>query len=426
VYKNIFTKHFWKADFFRNVITLLTGNTIAQAISLLAIPLLTRLYTPEEFGSVALFLSIANVLAIASTGRYDMAIVPAKRSGEAFHLMVGSIVLSLIFSTILLILLVFIKSKVVHFFGDKSFNTILWFIPLLVFLIGSHKSFHYWFNRRRNYKTLAVNRVAQSSTQTAAKLARNLFSNGYWGLAIGTIVGESIAWVHFMYRFIRTDLWRFKYLSYKKTFLAFKQYANFPKYLMPMGVINTISVHILIFSLSAIASSAFVGLYERAWRVINLPLSLMSNAFGSVFFEKMTKTQFPKKVYVASYFVNLTIAAVILLPIALWGELIFGFVLGNDWEVAGKIARLILPLTVFGYATECVSSIFSVTRKNQLLLIWQILYLFFVLGWIIFAKSFDIYILLAVYSAIGTAMYAILAFIGFTTINRLELKPKND
>lgn len=414
-----------KNDFFKNIFTLITGNSVAQLIGLLAIPLLTRLYSPEEFGEVALFIGIVNVIAIAANLRYDMAIVPPKRNGQAFHLLVGSVGVTLIFSIVLLVGIAVFKGNIGSIFENKVFEKIIWLLPLLVFLLASHKSMHFWFNRNRKYRAIAMNRVVLSSTQTGVKLARFAFTNGYWGLVIGTLVGELISWILYVFRLIKVDFWRIKHLSFKSMVRAFKEFSNFPKYLMPMGVLNSFSVNILIFSLSAIASTTIVGFYERAWRVINMPFSLLSTSFGNVFYEQMTKTKNPKKLFLTSYFGNLALASITLIPILIWGEEIFGFVLGKDWIMAGRIAKLLVPLTVLNYATACVSNVFSAFKRNQLLLVWQVFYLTIVVGWIFLARSFDIFLLIKIYAIIGGSIYVVLAYMGYLVVSRKSIDVSN-
>jgi len=52
-----------KSEFAKNVLTLMTGTTIAQAIPIAISPILTRIYTPEDFGVFALnILFIKDVL----------------------------------------------------------------------------------------------------------------------------------------------------------------------------------------------------------------------------------------------------------------------------------------------------------------------------------------------------------------------------
>lgn len=410
----------FRNDFFKNLTTLVTGNAIAQLIGFLAIPVLSRLYTPEEFGQVALFVSIVNVIAIAANARYDMAIVLPKSTSKAFHLFVGSMGITTGVTLLLFLIIALFKTSIVSLFDAPVFNQIIWFIPVLVFLLATHKSMHFWFNRQKKYKVIAGNRVILSTAQTAIKLPRFMYGDGNWGLIIGTVIGQLIAVVVYLRRIVRESAWRLKYFSYKTMQKAFSEYANFPKFLMPMAVINSFSVNILIFALSAIASSTIVGFYERAYRVIHMPFSLISTSFGNVFYEQMTRTQNPKRLYLTSYFANLALAAIVLTPVMLWGEAIFAFVLGKDWVEAGAIAMIIAPLTIFNYATACVSNVFSVYKKNQLSLIWQIFYLGIVVGWIFLGRLLDIYLLIRIYAYIGAALYAVMAYMGYRVVDREE------
>jgi O-antigen/teichoic acid export membrane protein len=60
-----------KSEFSRNVLTLMTGTTIAQAIPIAISPILTRIYTPEDFGMFALYMSTASLFSVIATGRYE-------------------------------------------------------------------------------------------------------------------------------------------------------------------------------------------------------------------------------------------------------------------------------------------------------------------------------------------------------------------
>ncbi len=416
----------FRNDFVKNVLTLFSWNLLAQAVTLLSIPILTRIYTPEEFGAVALFISMVNLFAVVSNGQYDLAIVLPKRNGEAFHILIGSIFITILFSVFALLIVIVFFKPLTGAFESSTYKKIIWLLPLAVFFFGSHKSFSGWFNRSRSYKTIGVNRLIQNTGQTTIRLGRNFFSSGHWGLVTGYIVGEVISWGVMFLQLFKKEFWRLKYVSMKSVSKSLREYLNFPLFLMPMGVLNTISTNLLVFALSLVTSSTIVGHYERAWRVVTFPLTLISSSFGSVFYEKMTRTASRRRFYLLSYFGNFFLALLILFPIAIWGEAIFVFVLGSEWSIAGKIAKYILPLTISGFATQCVSSIFSVIKKNQILLIWQIIYLGLAVGWIFFAKELDVYFLLRVYSWGGAFMYLLLAFIGFIKIESNELLKSAD
>ncbi|MDC1200166.1 oligosaccharide flippase family protein, partial [bacterium] len=94
-------KSFFSSEFSKNVLTLMTGTTISQAIPLAATPILTRIYTPEDFGVLALFSSITAILGLLATGKYEMAILLPKDDKDALNIVYLSVILSAIFSIIL-------------------------------------------------------------------------------------------------------------------------------------------------------------------------------------------------------------------------------------------------------------------------------------------------------------------------------------
>jgi len=122
-----------------------------------------------------------------------------------------------------------------------------------------------------------------------------------------------------------------------------------------------------------------------------------------------------------SYFSNLIIAVIAMIPIIFWGEELFSFVLGKEWEAAGSIAKYLAPLTIASFAMRSVSNIFSLTRKNGILLIWQIIYLILILTVIFFTKSSKFEIMIIGVSILGALLYFVLAFIGYRImINKYE------
>lgn len=75
-----------KSEFLRNVLTLMTGTTIAQAIPIANTPILTRLYTLADFGLLALFVAVTSILGSIANGRYEMAIMLPKKDEDAINI----------------------------------------------------------------------------------------------------------------------------------------------------------------------------------------------------------------------------------------------------------------------------------------------------------------------------------------------------
>ena len=69
----------------RASLTLMAGGALAQALPLLLGPLLTRLYTPTQFGLYHLFMAVAANLAVVACARYEHALPMAQRCRKALH-----------------------------------------------------------------------------------------------------------------------------------------------------------------------------------------------------------------------------------------------------------------------------------------------------------------------------------------------------
>ena len=62
-----FVSKIWNSPFARNVGKLLSANIFAQVLGFLVYPILTRLYAPEDFGLLNLFVNIGNILVLLAT-----------------------------------------------------------------------------------------------------------------------------------------------------------------------------------------------------------------------------------------------------------------------------------------------------------------------------------------------------------------------
>ena len=88
-------KRILRSEYIRNTLTLVSGNTVAQFIPLLAEPILTRLFPPEDFGLLALFISISSLFSIIATGRYELAIMLPSKERDAMNLVGVSFLVTL-------------------------------------------------------------------------------------------------------------------------------------------------------------------------------------------------------------------------------------------------------------------------------------------------------------------------------------------
>ena len=116
-------RHAPKGSFAAHVLTLMTGATIAQAIPIAIAPILTRLYTPSDFGVFALFSSLVSLAAIIATGRYELAIMLPEDDQDAINLMALSVGISLLVSSICLVVVAIFNSQIVALLNNENIST---------------------------------------------------------------------------------------------------------------------------------------------------------------------------------------------------------------------------------------------------------------------------------------------------------------
>ena len=142
------------SELVRNSAKLLTANVVAQAIGLLVYPILTRLYTPEDFGLLNLFLSIGGVLVLLSTAEYQYAIVLPKKDEDARGLVHICGFLLLITTGIVLLSVPFSK-PIAHLFNTPELANWYWLMPLFVLAMGLWNILNYWYIRRKAYSRIS-------------------------------------------------------------------------------------------------------------------------------------------------------------------------------------------------------------------------------------------------------------------------------
>jgi len=408
-----FFKKLIKSSFVKNILILMTGTGIAQFVSIAVLPILSHLFTPEEFGAVALFLAVANVIAAPAAGRYEPAIILPESDRESYNIFILCMAIICVVTVVTAIVCFSFATQITELMKLQDYEYFIYFLPLSVFLLATYNTLLAFFNRRKDYKEMAKSKIANNFSAAGINTGTGHLGANAGGLFLGSLSGQilsvSILFHHF--RKIKKE----ENLQHNKEMI--KQVAtknkNFPIFSAPMTLLNLFSVHIMTFFFTMFYSLKTVGIFSYAQRTLNYPLQFISKSFTSVFLQKLNESTEKKKIYSYSYFANLILAIIITFPVYFWGEELFSFAFGKEWTKAGVYAKAILPLIIFSYATRSVSNVFSVTLKNHIVLIWQVSYLAVAIGVIFIFQEHDILTMLNYYSIVGAAMYAILAFVGY-------------
>jgi len=365
-----------KSDFTKNVITLMTGTTIAQAIPIAISPILTRIYTPEDFGVLALFIGLTSILSIIATGRYELAIMLPKKEDYALHIAVLAMTVSLIISLIIFIIFFLFNSEITSILGNKEISTWLYWVPITIFIISCYQSLNFLNIRKKHFKTTATSKVIQSTTISALSIFLGSVSLKNIGLVTGQILGQFVSFLYLLRNSILYSDFNLKKVRLIKLILLAKRYQNFPKIVTLTGALNTSSVQVPIFVITALFSAKVVGFYSFAQRIITIPDTLIAGSIGQVFYQEVSnRASIDDK---SRLFQNtlkrlLIIASPIFAFILVFGDKIFSIIFGKEWIIAGEFAQVMSLWLYLVFVVSPLSQLYNILEKQKTFLQLNIL-----------------------------------------------------
>src|SRR5690554_58835 len=325
---------------FRGMITLVIGAGMARIIGLASIPILTRLYSPEDYGVLAIYTSIVAVLVPILTLRYVTAIPLPKTDAMAFNLFMLCAKLILVGTLLISLVLAFFGETVLGWFSMQEFAHLWWLIAIGMMGTATYELFSLWATRKKDYKVIAKTQFTQSLTGNVVKIGLGLLSLKPLGLVIGQLIAQS-GGVGSLFKNAYQDFKKlYPSLSNKKQKLVAKYYQDFPWFRLPSQFLMALSTQAPILMMSALYDKESTGQLGLAVMALSLPVSLIGMSMSKAYYAEIAsigKTD-PEKIWQVTVNVQKKLfivglpAAVFLLFFA---KPLFGFVFGDEWHTAG-------------------------------------------------------------------------------------------
>lgn len=414
----MFKKLLPKSEFSKNVVTLMTGTTIAQAIPIAITPILTRIYTPEDFGVLTLYMSMCILFGNISNARYELAIMKPTSEEEANNVARLSLLIAFTLSMILLLFIVIFHSSIIDFFNNENLKYWIYLIPLTVFLLGLYNVLNYANSRKKLFGNVSKANVIKSISLGFFQLTIPFSISGASGLIIGYIMSNFLGNVN-LFRSTFDKKNRLFDFDFKRIVNVAKKYNEFPKFTLPAAISNSITLQFSNVLISNFYSIQTLGFYALSQRLLSVPISLIASAIGQVFFQKSTEelslSGSARETFLSTFKKLFIIGAPIFLVLFFTLEPIFGFVFGEKWAIAGTYSKILIPLFFARFIIAPISVLNVVYKKNKTGFYWQTGLLILQFSIIIFAEITDLNFetFLYVYSALSTVHYFFLFYIIF-------------
>lgn len=394
-----------RSAFARSVSVLVGGTASAQILTVLAAPLLTRLYSPEDFGLLAVFVSLLVLIGEISSMRYELAVPLPEDDQEAANVVVLSLFLVVISSFLIGILVATFGEPITKVLGVPKLADYFWLLPVGVFLSGVYAVFLNWGIRAKRFTAIAATKLLQAIATLAIQLA--MYMVGGVALLFGQVVGQGAGVTGLAVSALRRK--EFRSVNYHGLRRALIRYRRFPIFTTWAGLFNSGGTQLPPLVIAAFFTAGTAGLYVLAHRVLTLPMSLVGAALQNVFFseasEAYRKNELADKVRkLLDVLAQLAVLPAIIL--AFWGPELFSFIFGEGWVKAGVLAQWMTPWLVMQFCTGPLTIVNAATENQHLGLIMQAQLFFARVGAIVLgAYSGDIIYTIQLFSLASAVSY---------------------
>lgn len=352
---------------------LVGGTLISQITAALAIPLLSRIYSPDAFGRFSLFLSVSGVLSVVVSLRYELAIPLPEQDKDAANLL--TLVLSLVvgISSAVLAIVCFASFLLVM---SEDLRSVLWAVPLSLLATGMYSGLSYWALRRKRFGGLAAAQVG-SSTAPIVQVVLGLLNVTGIGLVVGQLAGQWTALLMLARGVWHVDRSVFRGETSRAIAKSLAlRYRRFPMLNAPQALFNTISQNVPVLLFSQFFEMQVVGYYGLAVRVLQVPINLLSQSYQQVFLQRITEER-----RVGTDLVHLLNSATLMLAcvgaipsliVIAFGPQVFSLIFGTMWADAGSYARWLTFLIVTSFAVSPSNMVLIASERLQFLFVFDL------------------------------------------------------
>lgn len=363
-------RRFSRRSLVRKVLAVGGGGAFGQLIVFLASPVLTRLYSPEDFGLYALYASIVLFAGNVACLRFDVA-VPVPRSTATATVLAQLGVVSLIAIAILAALAASVGSVMGAAGAAPGISPA--FAAATVFLgvvgYGGYQLLNMWAVRHRLYGQIARTRITRAVIQVAiqvvAGVARVAPAGLLMGHALGHLFGLRAIGSHMLGR------WRSLGLAVTRLTWTARRYRHYPLLSAPAALLQSASLQVPAVLLMAFYGPAVAGIFAVAQRVVTAPMSMLGSALGMVFMGETlglarSSPAELRRVLLRSVSATATVGAVPILLLAIGGPSLFALALGDEWRASGSFVRSMAVMYLAQFAIYPASQTLHVLERPGL------------------------------------------------------------
>ncbi|MCI4444844.1 MAG: oligosaccharide flippase family protein [Candidatus Aminicenantes bacterium] len=367
-----------ESSFLKNIMIVMGGTAAAQIISYSLSPIISRLFTPLDFGIFGSFSAVAGIIGSLITLDYSQALMLPKEKSEAINLFSLSIASTVIICFIISIITIIKPSLFHNLTKTNGWGPLILFLLALI-ITGINSSSQAWAIRSKAFKRTSLSQVIRSLGSSSSRIVFGAFKVGAFGLIVSSILADFLATIN-LSRVVIADLKSLKHdIQYDKMAKLAKEYIDFPLYSASQNFVNAISSGIPVLLITKFYGLSAAGAYAFGISMLQAPMSLVLTALRQVLFQKACEFQHEGKgiflLYIRTVLVLLAMAIIPSLIIIIWAPQLFSFIFGARWQLAGVLARSLIIWMLFVFCNLPATIFSRIIRVQRFVFFYDIVLL---------------------------------------------------
>lgn len=397
-------------SFLSNVLKVGTGSIIAQVLGYLFMPLITRLYTPDDFGELAVFMGVFAIISPLVGGKFEVALVLEKQIKNKNILYLLSCVVTLFISFITFIVFIFFGDEIVSIFNLSINTALLFLISILLLFFGFFQANRFYLVSNNYFGVISKMIVLEKTINTISKIFIGFIKPSGLGLIVSETISKTAG-------FFYTSLILFKnklhvnlhnQFSLHEIKTLVKKYKKFPTFELMNDWFDSISNNVPILIFAYYFNNIYVGYYLFANSILKNVITLTSKNFSSVYYKKISETnEIDRKSFTSKLIATLSVIGFFpFMMISIGGPEIFSFIFGENWLIAGTYAQIFSPYLLILFFLKPINSLYRIYSKQDKLLYFNILnFIVFCLSVTIGGLMDDVFLTIILVSICGVFIY---------------------
>ena len=372
--RSAIVKHFRQGAFLRNFSVVMSGTAFAQLIGFALMPVVSRLFTPSDFGIFGSYNAVLAVLSAFVTLQYNQAVVLPERIQDAINLFFVSCLSVALVTGLCALAALFFPGEAQYLMKAPS----RWFLLLLtvsVLVAGLNQSLQSWCIRVKAFTHTSISQVIRSLSAAGIWTAAGIGHAGAVGLVLGSICAEVLSSLN-LSRVLKRDLNQTRaFVSWTKMKQLARDFSDFPAFAAPQNLMNALSQGLPVLLMSHFYGIGIAGAYAFSIRILQAPMNLVLTPLRQVLFQKASETH-NQGGDLYSLFLKITggLMAVAIVPSAIlfiWAPQIFSWVFGREWVEAGTYARWLMLWIFIMFSNVPSTLIARILRQQRSLLVYE-------------------------------------------------------